>query len=193
MMSHFSPSRYFIQLYFALVILPSFQWIPASLYEDISGHMTEFLRGWPTEEVQKWELKNGYDWSTLVPFLYALYLPTSKLSTGNNSLLDKLQLLSIKTILFALQAILSREVHREVLIREGLFDYVRCLPAHVPKSLRPQANEIVRLVSTSCDNSHLLHCPPSLMVIAKAYLAKMHFGLEKILTHTVGQLMSEVM
>ena len=152
--------------------------------------MTEFLKKWPKEEVQRWEVKNGYDWSTLVPFFNALYLPTSMMSTGNNPLLEHLQLLSLRTILFALEAILSRNVHREVLLREGLVDFVRCLPSHVPESLKPNARELVRLLSQSCEDNPL---PPTLLVTTKAHLAKMYFGLEKILKLSVGELISEVM
>ena len=86
---------------------------------------------------------------------------------------------------------LSRENHRKVLIREGLFDYARCSPAHVPESLRPQAERIVSIISPSTSNQ--TQSPPSLLVMTKAHLAKMHFGLERVLTLSVGQLVSEIL
>ena len=86
---------------------------------------------------------------------------------------------------------LSRENQRTILTKEGLFDYVRCSPAHVPESLRPQAERIVSIISPSTSNR--TQSPPSLLVMTKAHLAKMHFGLEKILKLSVGQLVSELL
>ena len=151
--------------------------------------MTEFLSTRPYDTVLKWEIDYSFSWSTLLPIVNMLYIPTS--CTSSSGVLRTLQLLSLETILFGLQVMLSRENHRKVLIREGLFDYARCSPAHVPESLRPQAERIVSIISPSTSNQ--TQSPPSLLVMTKAHLAKMHFGLERVLTLSVGQLVSEIL
>ena len=199
--------RYFTQLYLALVLLPSPECVATSetLCQDIYHNMTEFFKAQPYEEVLKWEQDHDFFWSTLLPLISALYIPNTPTAAASGmatsdldgpdsrvtepGLIERLQLLSIETILFGLQVMLSRENQRKILAKEGLVDYVRCLPAHVPKSLLPQAKRVVDIVSPNADKQ----TPPSLLVTTKAHLAKMYFGLNKILELSVGQLMSKLL
>ena len=107
--------------------------------------------------------------------------------------LEKLQLLSIETILFGLRVMLSRENQRKILVKEGLLDYVRCLPTYIPVSLRPQAKMVVDIMISSLTEKETLFSPPSLLATVKAHIAKNVCGLDKVLELSVGQLCSELL
>ena len=179
--------RYFTQLYLALVILPSPECIIAlgTVCQDIYLNMTVFFKDQLFDAVLKWEQDHDFFWSTLLPLVSALYIPNIMAGFG---LLEKLQLLSIETILFALRVMLIRENQRKILAKEGLLDYIRCLPAHVPVSLRSQAKKVVEITSDK-----QTHSPPSLLVTVKAHIAKTFCGLDKVLKLSIGQLCSELL
>lgn len=78
----------------------------------------------------------------------------------------------------SLHIALLGEVEKQVLTKEGLVDYIVCLPWCLPQGSRAQQR--------ACDLiSYLSHemqlQPPSLLNLAKAKLASMHFGLKKML------------
>ena len=81
----------------------------------------------------------------------------------------KLQLVSLQLTLFALQNWLGGENHRQILRKEGLLDFVICMPQYVPPSLRPQAEELVQMVVSS---PGIPEGPPKLLNLVKAKLAK---------------------
>ena len=82
---------------------------------------------------------------------------------------------------------LGRDVHRESLFKESLEDYITCLPAYLPSSpLRDQAKELIKVVGINRLQ------PPKLVNLAKAKLAKMHCGLVKVVTMSIGEIISEV-
>lgn len=168
--------------------------------------MTVFFKDQLFDAVLKWEQDHDFFWSTLLPLVSALYIPNTPKTTLSNGgeatqidgyvvgsgLLEKLQLLSIETILFGLRVMLNRENQRKILAKEGLLDYVQCLPAHVPVSLRPQAKKVVDIISPLTDKQQTLS-PPSLLVTVKAHIAKTFCGLNKVLELSIGQLCSEIL
>ena len=74
----------------------------------------------------------------------------------------------------------------EGLLKEELNDYIICMPGHVPSQLHEKARTLVTTLGT-----HVQLQPPSLGVLARAKLAKMHFGLDKMLqVYSIQQLFS---
>ena len=89
---------------------------------------------------------------------------------------------------FSMQNVLYDEEIRDVLVREGLVDYIVCMPWNVPQESRLQqrARELVVFLS-----QHMQLQPPSLVNVTKARLASLHFGLDRVLnTLSVHQLLS---
>ncbi len=76
---------------------------------------------------------------------------------------------------------LGREIHIKILLREELEDFITCSPSYVPKSLKPQAKETVQIVGSGMQLQ-----PPKLVNLAKAKLAKMYFGLERVMNTEVN-------
>ena len=160
--------------------------VPADFYDPICAHMEDFLQRTTYQAIMEGEVKHWYVWSTFVPYVKLAYIP----DTPQPEAVGKLQLLSLETIIFSLQNMLGRENHRQVLNREGLVDYVTCMPSYVTESLKPRAKELVQMLVTSADLQVQL---PTLSSLVRAKLAKMYFGLEGVLAMSVGEIVSKLL
>lgn len=132
-----------------------------------------FLRSTDYKTIMDEEVKHGYDDSIFVPYIKLAYIPSAP------SRDSQLQLLSLQFIIFALQNMLGREGQIEFLRNEGSLDYVACMPHVVPSSLKPLAEDLVKIVASASD------CPLGplkLSTLVKAQLAKIHFGLEQVMS-----------
>ncbi len=158
--------------------------ISPELYQPIHDFMDDLLNKVNHRTIMEGEIKRWYVWSTFVPYVKLAYIPNSP----QPELMQKLQLLGLRTIVLGLQNMLGRANHREVLVKEGLLDYVLCMPSHVPEGVKPQ---VVELVGTLVSCGDILVQPPSLTRMVKAKLAKMHLGLERVLRLSVGEIISE--
>ena len=118
-----------------------------------------------------------------IPYVKLAYIPDTP--QAENTSVGELQLVSLRLTIFALQNMLSRGDHRQILLKEGLLDFVICMPQYVSPSLRPQAEELVQMVVSSPD---IPEGPPKLLNLVKARLAKMHFGLEQVLSLSVSEI-----
>ena len=115
-----------------------------------------------------------------IPYVKLAYIPNAP--QAENTSVGELQLVSLRLAIFALQNMLSRRDHRQILLKEGLVDFVICMPQYVPPSSRPQAEELV------VSSPDIPEGPPNLLNLVKARLAKMHFGLEQVLSLSVSKI-----
>ena len=178
------PARCFSLVVLAQLILVSPQQIPRDFLRTIRKYMETFLNNASSGDILKYEEDQMCVWATLLPYLKLLYLPNAPRTFPNDTPLSELQLLSLNTVLFFLHSKIMRATHREVLLKEGLLEFVSCMPWHVPVESRDKARALV------CElGSHFRLQPPKLCSIAKAKLAKAHFGLEKVVkVSSVGDL-----
>ena len=167
-------------VFLAQVVLVSPQCIPNELQQRIHDSMEDFLKQATYQDIMKEEVASYYVWSTFLPYIKLIYLPESPKTTG------QLHLLSLQAILLSLQNMLGRNNHKELLFKEGLEDYITCMPAYVPAPLKEQAKELVRIVGS--DTIQLQ--PPKLVNLAKAKLAKLHYGLDDILHKSVREILA---
>ncbi len=184
-----SPYRYFAAMFFAQLVSCSLEHLPLTSQGRIALFMDDFLQTADYKEIRMHEVQNGYIWSTLVPFIKLVYLPHT-LAPCEGSQLTRLQELCIEAGVFSLQNMLSGDEGRAVLVEEGLVEYVTCMPWHIPEGLvaRGRAHD---LVAELCQKSQLQ--PPSLSSLARAKLAVMHFGLERMLgVVSVQRLLADV-
>ena len=165
------------------VCLISPQCIESDLYVDITGKIESFLQANSYKKIKE-EISVGCDCSIFIPYVKLAYIPSAP--QAEQTPVGKLQLVSLQLAIFTLQNWLGQENNREFLLKEGLLDFVICMPQYVPPSLRPQAEELVQMVVSSPD---IPEGPPKLLNLVKARLAKMHFGLEEILSLSVGEIM----
>lgn len=103
--------------------------------------------------------------------------------------LESLKQVSLRMVLFFLLTKLARECHCKVLLEEGLVDFVTCLPWHVVAESKETAEQVVWELS-----SHVKLQPPRLFNLARAVLARAHFGLENVVSvHSPMELARELL
>ena len=177
--------RYFTFLSLIHLGLISPQYLDSTWHTIISDMMEAFLKANSYLQIRSTEIRRGFDCSVFIPYVKLAYIPNVPKTDGGT--VSRLQLLSLQIAIFSLQNMLGRERCREFLLKEGLLDYVICMPQHVPPSLRPQSEELVKIVVSSPD---IPVGPPKLLNLVKAKLAKMHFGLENVLSLSVSEIVS---
>lgn len=186
-----------------VLVSPSF--LPSSVLEGMYQHMSKFLAEVDADALAQHEKSTGCFWSVFEPFVKLLYIPNTPLvaeeeeveaeeyppsflsqdnvntsSQSRDHTISRLQLLAIQTTLLALyMMLLDREDGHacvEGMQRENLISFIITAPSHVPTALRREAIKLTQRLG-----SHMTLQPPSLVSLAKASLAKFHFGLERVL------------
>ena len=96
-----------------------------------------------------------------------------------------IDMLCLEAGLLGLQIILNREGERQSLIKQGLLDYLICLPWHICKGC--EGHKRVKLLLEMV-SSHVPLQPPSLNNIVRANLAAKCCGLKKAMYSDCQQL-----
>ena len=177
--------RYFTFLFLIQVCLISPQCIESDSYVSITRKMESFLQSNSYEEIHEAEIRQFCECSIFLPYVKLAYIPNAP--QAERTSVGKLQLVSLQLAIFALRNWLGREIHRQVILKEGLLDFVVCMPQYIPPSLRPQAEELVQMVVSSPD---IPEGPPKLLNLVKAKLAKRHFGLEQVLSLSISEIIT---
>ena len=109
-----------------------------------------------------------------------------------NLMVRKLHNLGAETALLGLEVMVSKdpEEARKRMLEEKILSYALCLPANVTYRIRERANGIVTKLRTHKTKNPVVI--PKLSIMAKARLAKMHFGLKKVMDRTAEDLDLEV-
>ena len=109
-----------------------------------------------------------------------------------NRMVHKLHTLGIETALLGLEVMVSKDAEeaRKKMLEEKILSYALCLPANVPYRIRDRANAIVTKLRTYETKNPVVI--PKLSVMTKARLAKIHFGLKKVMDRTAEDLNLEV-
>ena len=199
-----STTRNFTIMFFAQLATSSPHLLRPEQTTKLYNCMNKFLSEADYGELWEEEVENGYIWSTTAPFVKLAYFPYANpnhacsSATHVHTLTDrqssdvetvrKLQELCVEAGIFNLQNILSGAPAREILVEEGLVEYVICLPwCTLPGS---RAHERARVLVSALRHEMQLR-PPRLGTLARAKLAAWHFGLEKML-QTTPKLLAEV-
>ena len=176
-----SSYRIFTYMFLAQVILMSADLIHHDLLEKVLPQMETFLHSTTPTELMRCEETRRFSWSVFFPYVKVVYLPDIPISQSNSSLVYKAQLLALEVVILWLRSTLGRMSHQEILIQEGLLDYIICIPWHIPDSVASSARALVSVLGTQTPIT-----PPRLSSLAKAKLAKTQFGLDKVFyTHSV--------
>ena len=153
---------------------------PEHLTAEVTDSLANFLRGVDSSLLHKWAMQvNGFRWQDIFPVMRLVYSPSCHTST---LLID---MLCLEAGLLGLQIILGRDDERQVLIKQGLLDYLTCLPWYIPKGseAHKRAKAVLDMVG-----SHVPLQPPSLNNIVRAKLAATCCGLEKAMHSDCHQL-----
>ena len=162
--------------------------------------MSTMLEATSPAEISQYEEKEGLVWGTFLPYLRFLYNPTTVIDRGRSvensednimktrslisqRILADLHILCCKVLLHGLENALGREIHFQILVKEGLLDYSTCLPAVLPQECKPRARSFVKELG-----KHRQLQPASLCTLAKAHLAKSFCGLKAVMDmHSIGE------
>ena len=149
--------------------------------------MSDFLEtGIPAEIRHYEEQEMESAWDTFLPYIRFLYTPSASkmLSAAETNLHFHC---CINVLLHGLENALGRDLHLEILIKEGLLDYTMCLPAVLPGECQPRARSLVNELGR-----HRQLQPPSLCTLAKAHIAKTFCGLQAVMEmSSIGEFVHE--
>ena len=164
-----------------------FDSIPPHLLHQILNLMSDVLEAASPAEMRQYEEKEEFIWGTFLPYLLYLYKPLNlKHDTAECSDIRfclELHISCCNILLHLLENTLGRELHLEVLIKEGLLDYSLCLPAVLPGECQPRARSLVNELG-----KHRQLQPPSLCTLAKAHIAKTFCGLQPVMEmNSIGE------
>lgn len=176
-------------MFLAEIILTSPQLVPSDDSQlRILHFMDTFLSTATYQSISEWETKHFHSWSIFLPYIKLLYIPEPV--QKRDDVMCQLHIFSLKTALLSLLSKLGRDIHREVLFEESLEDYITCVPAYLPPGpLHEQAKELVKVTGSG---TYQLQ-PPKLINLVKAKLAKLYFGLEQLVTMSVGEIINKLM
>ena len=162
---------------FAQLVLVSAHLVPSQFVDTILSHMSRFLSETQPEVITKYDEEQMCVWSTLLPYVKLFYLPEhctrAAVSQSHSTL--RLRHTSTNMMLFFLHSKVGRDSTCEILIKEGLLDYVTALPWYVDSESQERARALVYELG-----SHVRLQPPRLCSIAQAKLARLYFGLEEV-------------
>ena len=137
--------------------------------------LIDFLLSADSKQLCKWASERyNCQWDDMLPYMKLLYTCSKWRSLSE----DDISMRCLEVVVLSLQVFLEGEKERQVLVKQGLLEYLTSLPWHMPKGsmAHQRAKSLVDMVG-----SHIVLQPPSLNVIVKAKLAVSCLGLEKIL------------
>jgi hypothetical protein len=152
--------------------------------------MSDMLEAVSPAEIYLYEEKEELVWGTFLPYLQYLYKPSPiKDFTTENDLRAELYVACCNVLLHFLESTLGKELHLEVLVKEGLLDYTMCLPAVLPGECQPRARSLVNELG-----KHRQLQPPSLCTLAKAHIAKTFCGLQPVMEmNSIGEFLHNIL
>ena len=154
-------------------------------FHKIRTFLDKFLAQANLRRITQYE--RDFLWATLLPYIKLIYLPNTPCCEP--VLLAEIQGMALLTIIIAMQSMLDNVVHREVLVREGLVDFLTCMPWYTTGPAQERATALVRMVWQSLDMDLQ---PPSLLNMAKACVAKHYCGLPTVVQHSVPHILQHI-
>ncbi|KAL5505507.1 hypothetical protein EMCRGX_G006952 [Ephydatia muelleri] len=154
--------------------------LPEKLSSQVEFYLTRFLRSVNCSLLRKWiEKTRGMRWPDIFPTVRLVYSPLCRAS------LCPIDLLCFEAGVCSLHIILSRDNEIQTLIKQGLLDYLICLPWHISEGLEARKKAKLLLEKVS---SHMPLQPPSLNNIVRSKLAATCCGLTKAIRYDCHQL-----
>lgn len=146
---------------------------------------SDFLQVVDADQIRATELSYDFLWMLFRPFVCQLYVAEPNRPSVCKELRDK----SLEMAILTLENTMGREHHRQVLMKEGLVDFVTCLPWHTTGPAHQRAFRLARMIHQAPEVNLQ---PPSLLNITRATVAKEFCGLRKVLNLSLSDLISEL-
>ena len=145
---------------------------PNEYRDNAMIRLKDFCENASCSSVAKVEEQYSATWNNMMPFVETMYASKfSNTSAGKGSL----EWYSSQIAVFALEVVLTRDRNRTVLHKQGLNDFVTCLPWICSPDWHEKLNCVVGLLKRS-----RLYCVPKLLSISRAKLATTGGGLRGV-------------
>ena len=142
--------------------------------------LSQFLSVARVQDITTLEEKYSYNWITILPFVEMLFAPIFGCNTVDTSIeapgIEDCQHWSMCVALLALEVEMGRKINRELAVRQGLMDFMVCLPWGMPQKWQEGCEKVVQVFAA--DKKLLV---PKLASIAKVKLARCSLGLRELL------------
>lgn len=193
-------SRYVLSMTVSRIVLLSFHVVPEQFHSKILELLDTFLtkakvRG--SRVIAAAEEKLQCNWISMVPFVDVFLTPAAHHYECIRSTIDSVQPdsadsvndthgpiaeISLSAMMFALSVEMSRKCNRELVIQQGLLDFIVSLPWSIPDKWKDTSKGVVAVFQK--DQNYL--AVPKLSSIAMAYASKhgiaTSFGLQTFLS-----------
>ena len=150
--------------------------------DKIHTFLDEFIHKADLRRITHYEM--SYLWATLLPYIKLAYIPNTPCSEP--VLLSQTQDTALQTIVLSMQSMLAKKIHRKVLVKEGLVDFLTCMPWYTTGPVMERAKAVVRMVRQTPDMDMQ---PPSLLNMTKACVAKHFCGLPTVFQLSVPEIL----
>lgn len=149
---------------------------------DIVSLMHKFLHSTTPRQVHEAEVIAGYFGTTFKPYVNICYFDFTRHCNSSVAqdvpLVSDVYLTSVHAGLFGLQNMSLTDDFKDIVDKEGLHDYLTCLPWYTTDRLKDEATLLVQLV-----NEKIKPTPPRLVNILKGYLAiNCGFTLDEVMS-----------
>ena len=179
--------RFLIAVFFSQIVLVSPRLLLNHMIGMVHKCLKDFLKSSNPAKLTEYEQPDDWFWSTFLPYVKLPYQPS--VFTYDHPMLVDLPDLALEIIMIALQVMLGREHHRDILLKEGILDFVTCMPWYVSGPAKERAKAVVVMIQQAPDVELQ---PPSLLNIAKACVANHHCGLPAVVQLTVSDLVQHI-
>ena len=162
--------RYVLSVALARLVLLSSGVIPDHFQSKINKLLDSFLAKAKAagSNIAAAEQKLQCNWLTMVPFIDVFMVPLHAASHNQHVGIPSIIQSSLAIMMFALTVEMSRKCNRELVIRQGLLDFIVSLPWSIPDKWRENSKTVV--VAFQKDLHYLP--VPKLYSIAAACAAK---------------------
>ena len=163
---HFFLKYLLLQFFMNVMINPDVSEFPRDHTICLETMMQSFLREHKWTELYQYETKNGYNCSTIVPFIHALFVPKSSQVYGS-----KLMGPYYPVTLMSLRNVLNQPNKQELFTQQGLQDFLTIACWYLPKKFSREVTEIMKFFKPDV---------PSLQNIAITRLGIEGHGFHKV-------------
>lgn len=139
-------SRYVLSVALARLVLLSSGVVPDQFQSRIIKLLDSFLakaKAAGSNFIAAAEEKLQCNWLTMVPFIDVFMIPLHATSHGQYGGIPSTTQSSLSIMMFALTVEMSRKCSRELVIRQGLLDFIVSLPWNIPDKWRENSRSVV--------------------------------------------------
>ena len=161
----------------ARLLLYSFKTIPSTYTPRMVDAMEVFVRTTQVGEIVTFEDRYQYNWISILPFVEMMFVP---LSDGMGSLQGQheCEYISMRLIILSLQAEFGRKVNRDLAVKQGLLEYIVCMPWGIRSEWSDGCKQILKGFMEDRKSGLPV---PRLSTIAKVKLARHNRRLRDLL------------